>query len=99
MGTLMTDDFDTAVHYQLVNGLLSAGKIPSNSALAEHMAVSVATIENALRRLAGSHGLVLHPHVCEPWIIHPFSVSPSAPCESMQHSRGADLGGEQRPVT
>ena len=95
---LMTDDFDTAVHYQLVNGLLSAGKIPSNSALAEHMAVSVATIENALRRLAGSHGLVLHPHVCEPWIIHPFSVSPSAPREATQHPHGAKLGGEQKPI-
>jgi hypothetical protein len=74
----VTDDFDTSVHYQLVSGLLSEGKIPSNLALAERMAVSVEVIENALRRLADNHGLVLHPHVSEPWVIHPFSVSPSA---------------------
>src|SRR5581483_6199902 len=27
--------------------------------------------------LAAIHGVVLHPHVCEPWIVHPFSLTPT----------------------
>jgi hypothetical protein len=39
------------------------------------LAKPVKEIEKALYRLAETHSVVLHPHVCEPWVIHPFSFS------------------------
>jgi hypothetical protein len=35
-------------------------------------------VQRALRSLADRHGVVLHTHVCEPWVIHPFYASPTA---------------------
>jgi hypothetical protein len=34
-------------------------------------------MEALLRGLAAIHGVVLHPHACEPWVVHPFSVTPT----------------------
>ncbi len=34
-------------------------------------------VERLLRSLADIHGVVLHPQVCEPWVIHPFSLTPT----------------------
>jgi hypothetical protein len=34
-------------------------------------------VEELLRSLADSHGVVLHPYACEPWVIHPFSLTPT----------------------
>ncbi len=39
---------------------------------------SEAEVETGLRLLSDIHGVVLHPHTPEPWVIHPFSLSPTA---------------------
>ena len=70
--------FDSTLHHHLIRGLIDSGKIPNGRALAEKLSAPIGEIEASLRRLDSTHGLVLHPHVCEPWIIHPFSTSPTA---------------------
>jgi len=65
------------LHYELIRGLMEGGVCPTNSAVAAAMGTSVADVEEGLRELASIHGVVLHPHVCEPWILHPFSLTPT----------------------
>jgi hypothetical protein len=61
-----------------------------------------------MRDLAAIHGVVLHPHVCEPWVIHPFSLTPTinwtrsekgswwAPCVWCALGVTALVGGQTR---
>ncbi len=74
----MTGDIETAVHYRYMEPLLATGRIPNSGEVAERLGVPVERVRCALRSLADSHGVVLHTHVCEPWVIHPFSASPTA---------------------
>ncbi|WP_069207870.1 organomercurial lyase [Sphingomonas panacis] len=71
-------DLASSVHHRLVDALLASGKIPTTLEIADQLAVSIDVIEVALDSLALSHGLVLHPHEKRPWVIHPFSCSPTA---------------------
>lgn len=72
------NNFDSRVHHGLVESALHRGRLPSTTDLAATLGVEVDEVRQSLRRLEASHGIVLHPHVCEPWVIHPFSASPSA---------------------
>jgi hypothetical protein len=74
----MVADIETTVHHQFIEPLLATGRIPTSREVAERLAVPVEKVERALRSLADTHGVVLHPHACEPWVIHPFSASPTA---------------------
>jgi len=65
------------LHYELVHGLVERCACPANSELAHRLGVSKPEVEELLRALSDIHGVVLHPHVCEPWIIHPFSLTPT----------------------
>jgi hypothetical protein len=65
------------LHHEIVRGLLDRGFCPSNGELAEAIGVSGPELERLLRELAELHGVVLHPHACEPWIVHPFSLTPT----------------------
>jgi Alkylmercury lyase len=65
------------VHYELIKGLIEHGTSPSTSVLTERLDATRAEVEGLLSELASIHGLVLHPHVREPWIIHPFSLTPT----------------------
>ena len=65
------------LHYQIINGLIEHCSCPSNAELAAALGIPVPQIEESLRSLSDIHGIVLHPHVCEPWIIHPFSLTPT----------------------
>ena len=65
------------LHYELIRGLVARGACPTNSDLANQMGMVPAQIEELLRALSDIHGVVLHPHVCEPWIMHPFSLTPT----------------------
>ncbi len=67
----------TQLHYELFHGLLTTGACPSNAELARHLNMDVPAVESLLRELASIHGVVLHPHVCAPWILHPFSLTPT----------------------
>ncbi|HVU17296.1 MAG TPA: organomercurial lyase [Candidatus Didemnitutus sp.] len=80
-------DLDALVHHQLVRGLIDQGRVPTNGELADALKATPEAIEASLRRLHDGHGLVLHPHRPEPWVIHPFATSPTLTWVA-QHSRG-----------
>jgi hypothetical protein len=96
------------LHYQIVRGLIEEGACPSNSDLAKRLGASPAALENLLRDLAAIHGVVLHPHICEPWVVHPFSLTPTlnwiqgsrhgwwAPCIWCAFGVATLVGGEVR---
>lgn len=65
------------IHAELVNGLRSSGKCPTNGELANRLRESESVIVARLQALADIHGVVLHPHKPEPWIVHPFSTTPT----------------------
>jgi hypothetical protein len=67
----------TRLHYELMHGLIESGACPSNPELADRLGLSLSGVEDLLRQLSEIHGVVLHPHVCKPWIIHPFSLTPT----------------------
>jgi hypothetical protein len=67
----------SGLHYEMVHGLVEGNACPANFELANRLSVSTAEIEELLRRLSDIHGVVLHPHVCEPWVVHPFSLTPT----------------------
>jgi hypothetical protein len=66
------------IHYELIRGLIDTGNCPGRAELAERLDVPVAEVERLLAELAELHGVVLHPHVCEAWLVHPFSTTPTA---------------------
>ena len=66
------------VHHELIQSLMDTGSCPKRSELAERLDTSVGEVEQLLSDLAELHGIVLHPHVCEPWVVHPFSTTPTA---------------------
>jgi hypothetical protein len=73
-----TASLDAEVHHAFIDRLRQTGRAPSRHEVSAALAKPVEEIEKALSRLAESHGVVLHPHVCEPWVIHPVSFSPTA---------------------
>src|SRR5260370_40824783 len=75
---MQTAAFDAEVHHAFIDPLRRTGRAPSRHEVAASLARPINEIEQALHRLSASHGVVLHPHDCEPWVIHPFSLSPTA---------------------
>ncbi len=65
------------LHYELIHGFLATGACPTNDDLAERMGVPLGEVEGRLRSLSGIHGVVLHPHAPVPWVVHPFSATPT----------------------
>lgn len=71
------EELASAVHHALINSLIDSGAAPQVDDLAPQLTVSKAEAESALRWLNDNHGLVLHPDRCDPWIVHPFALSPT----------------------
>ncbi len=105
----MADDrLVSRLHYELIRGLVERGDCPANSELAQLLGVPPAQVEELLCQLADIHGVVLHPHVREPWIVHPFSLTPTihwtesqrggwwAPCVWCAFGVAVLVGGEVR---
>jgi hypothetical protein len=65
------------LHYQLIRGLIQTAACPTTTELANHLGTTPSEIEDLLRSLADIHGIVLHPHRNAPWIVHPFSLTPT----------------------
>jgi hypothetical protein len=74
----MPTDTTTALHHAYITGLIETGRLPTTEQVAARLALSTAEVEQGLQDLAAIHGVVLHPHVHTPWVIHPFSASPTA---------------------
>jgi hypothetical protein len=66
---MQTAVFDAEVHHAFIDPLRRTGCAPSRQQVSAALARPVNDIEQALRRLSASHGVVLHPHVCE-LVIH-----------------------------
>jgi len=66
------------IHHYLIRGLIEQCACPTNAELAAQLGVPTTQVEELLRGLSDIHGVVLHPHVCEPWVVHPFSTTPTA---------------------
>jgi hypothetical protein len=62
----------------LVRIIARRGHAPALAELAEEAGLSLAETEASLRRLHDAHALLLHPHRCEPWAVHPFALSPGS---------------------
>ncbi|WP_263385746.1 alkylmercury lyase family protein [Granulicella arctica] len=65
------------VHAVIVQQLLESGRSPHPELIAQLLQITSQDLSDRLNRLAELHGLVLHPHVAEPWIVHPFSTTPT----------------------
>lgn len=68
---------------QELRGLLTRliaqrGHAPSLEALAGAAGLSPDEAEASLRRLHDAHALLLHPHQCTPWAVHPFALAPGS---------------------
>jgi hypothetical protein len=69
---------DSAIHHHLLRGLIDHGVAPDIAALSRLLGTDAQAVTDRLVRLEKSHGLVCHPGKAEPWVIHPFSLSPTA---------------------
>jgi hypothetical protein len=67
--------FDRRLRGLLTRTIAERGKAPSNAELAIIAGVAVTAVEQSLRRLHDSRSLLLHPHKCEPWLVHPFALA------------------------
>lgn len=65
------------VHHAFVEPLLRTGKAPKRTEVAAAFNISVAVLDAALAALEATHGAVLDPHSGEPWVLHPFSLTPT----------------------
>ena len=54
------------------------GHAPPIGELAATAGLDAEQARASLRRLHDGHALLLHPHKCEPWVVHPFALSPGS---------------------
>ena len=71
---------DSAVHRALLLTMIERGYAASIGELAESLGYSDALIRESLTRLESNHGVVTHPGTLDPWVIHPFSTTPTLFC-------------------
>ena len=69
---------DSQVHRAVIDGIATHGYAPTIDEIAAAVGATDSAVAQALRRLAMGHGLVLHPSSLELWVVHPFSLSPTA---------------------
>jgi hypothetical protein len=65
------------LHYEIVRSLLDEGACPANAELERRLGITDAALESLIAEAAAGHALVPHPHVAEPWVVHPFSLTPT----------------------
>ncbi len=68
---------NASLHFEIVSDIVRQGCAPSVRTLAERFKASREEMSRAMRALADDHGVVLHPHSDEVWVIHPFSTAPT----------------------
>jgi hypothetical protein len=76
MADLKVTEFDERVRGELTRAIADLGYSPNNTVLARDLGVDLAEVELSLQRLHDTHSLLLHPHACKPWLVHPFALSP-----------------------
>jgi len=71
----MLETIDHEVRGALTRQIAALGHAPANQILASAMGLSLNDLEASLRRLHEAHAVLLHPHGCRPWVVHPFALS------------------------
>jgi hypothetical protein len=66
------------VHHAFVEPLLRTGTAPTRTDVAAALGMDVVELDAVLTALAATHGAVLDPHSGKPWVLHPFSLTPTA---------------------
>jgi hypothetical protein len=66
-----------SLHHAIIRHLIDRGHAPTRFALAAHFGVDPDKIWQTLETLQDCHGVVLHPHEPEVWVVHPFSTAPT----------------------
>jgi Alkylmercury lyase len=94
-----------SLHYVILRHLMEHCYAPTCDALEKFFGVQNQEIGSAMLALQEYHGVVLHPHCPEVWVIHPFSTAPTcftvrygerswwAPCAWCSLGIAALLGG------
>lgn len=65
------------LHYAIIRHVLDRAHAPTRLALASELGVDPETVRQGLEALQANHGVVLHPHQPEVWVLHPFSSAPT----------------------
>ena len=62
----------------LARMIAERGHAPRIEELAEAAGLEEEEVRASLQRLHDGYALLLHPHRCEPWVVHPFALSPGS---------------------
>ena len=74
------------VHAIMIQRFLETGRLPEAKHIAASLDIALSELTERLNRLSDSHGVVLHPRAPEPWVVHPFSTTPTLHfVEGQQH--------------
>ncbi|KZN39745.1 alkylmercury lyase family protein [Pseudoalteromonas luteoviolacea] len=68
---------NSTLHFHIMNNLVETGRAPKISQIAQAFERSPDDVISALKALQEIHGVVLHPHSSEIWVMHPFSTAPT----------------------
>lgn len=91
--------------------MIERGRAPRLWEVVQALDSSVPAVLQSLTRLEANHGFVPHPGTVDPWVIHPFSTTPTpfyvsnsdrgwwAPCIWCAFGIGALVGGSVDVVT
>lgn len=66
-----------SLHHVIMRHLVDHGHAPANDLLAGIFEVSPEDVARTLSALQDYHGVVLHPHCPEVWVMHPFCTAPT----------------------
>src|SRR5215469_9395241 len=66
-----------SLHHVIMRHLVDQGYAPTSEALATIFDTSLEEIASVLLALQDYHGVVLHPHRPEVWVMHPFCTAPT----------------------
>jgi len=72
------ENLNGTLHHAIIRHILDHGHAPSRQQLSGILGLPEPAVTAALNRLAEDHGVVLHPHQPEIWVIHPFSLAPTS---------------------
>jgi hypothetical protein len=72
------DPLDLGVRQAVYDGFINDGRAPTIGDICRRVGAGEAAVRAALRRLAGSHALVLQPESGEVLMANPFSAVPTA---------------------
>lgn len=67
----------SSLHHTILKYIVEEGHAPRITQLSKVFGVPEGDVRAALQALQDYHGVVLHPHDSEVWVIHPFSLAPT----------------------